>query len=517
MSLSNRFSALLLGTLGLVLIGFSTALFITSRIYLDRQVEDRLSASLHLLTTCVDAKPGWVRWEPRKKRLPPSRWNERRAVTWLVTDGQGRLLTCPDDLPEDELPLSWVSGMGAGTLPDRVTDTKGRSWRVAQTRFRMTGDVQPDVDRPQDTTDGKSYHDEVVLAAFGMLDETEATLASFGWFLLCISVLVWTIAALCARWLLRKTMVPLTRLVRSAQSLDAADPGWTLAEVGTHDELEELRRAFNDLLARLREAYDRQRRFSSEASHQLRTPVAVMIGHLEVVQRYERSGEQYRRVIQLAHKRAVELGQIVESLLFLSRPETSTLTQLELLDLNCWAVKYLENRPGSDRSGDLVLRSGAEGPLWIKAQPHLLGQLVENLLDNACKYSLPGQPIVIETAGENGHALLAVEDSGCGIAREDLTRIFEPFFRSASTSHQRVPGVGLGLSVVERIARAFGGTVTAQSEIGRGSRFEVHLPIAEFPNQESPALSRVRPDLTDAVPSRESVPKVSMHSNNLFY
>ena len=373
---------------------------------------------------------------------------------------------------------------------------------MASIRIAKTGSGAPDAERPQDTADGKSYHDEVVLAAFGSLEETEATLASLGSLLVWISIAVWITAALCARWLLRKTMLPLTRLVESAQSLDAANPGWTLAEIGTHDELDDLRRAFNDLLARLHEAYDRQRRFSSEASHQLRTPVAVMIGHLEVAQRYERSGEQYRRVIHLAHKRSVELGQIVESLLFLSRSETSMLTQLELLDLNCWLKNYMESRPDNDRSSDIVLRSSTQGSLWIKAQPHLLGQLVENLLDNACKYSRCGQPIVLVTAKEGESALIVFEDSGCGIAREDLTRIFEPFFRSSSTSRQRVPGVGLGLSVVERIVKAFGGTVTAQSEIGRGSRFEVRLPMTEFSDPESSALSRVLPELTDAIPDR---------------
>ena len=87
-------------------------------------------------------------------------------------------------------------------------------------------------------------------------------------------------------------------------------------------------------------------------------------------------------------------------------------------------------------------------PLWIKAQPHLFGQMVENLLDNASKYSRPGTPIVVRAAREGMSALLSVEDSGCGIAREDLPRIFEPFFRSSRTSHEQISGVGLGLSVV---------------------------------------------------------------------
>jgi signal transduction histidine kinase len=363
----------------------------------------------------------------------------------------------------------------------------------------MTGGGQAAV-RPEDTPDGKTYHDEVVLAAFGSLTETEAALASLASFLVCFSAVVWVAAALCARWLLRKTLEPLTRLAESAQKVDANKPGWTLPEVGTRDELDDLRRAFNDLLARLHEAYDRQRRFSSEASHQLRTPVAVMIGHLEVAQRHERSPEQYRRVIHLAHKRSVELGQIVESLLFLGRADTSTLTQFEGIDLVFWLRNFLANRPENDHSSDIVVQSSTQDALWVRAQPHLLAQLIENLLDNACKYSCPGQAIVVSILADGGSALIAVEDSGCGIAPEDLTRIFEPFFRSSSTSHRRVAGIGLGLSVVERIARAFGGTVTARSEIGRGSRFDVRLPIAHLSDRERSALPTARPEMQEAVP-----------------
>jgi signal transduction histidine kinase len=93
--------------------------------------------------------------------------------------------------------------------------------------------------------------------------------------------------------------------------------------------------------------------------------------------------------------------------------------------------------------------------------------------------------------------VIVVQDSGCGIAREDLARIFEPFFRSTSTAHQQVPGAGLGLAVVDRIVRAFGGTVTAQSEIGRGSRFEVRLPIAEPPDREYSGLPLSRAHAAD--------------------
>jgi signal transduction histidine kinase len=478
MSLTNRFSALMLAVLGLTLAGFSAALLVSTRIYLDRQVDERLSAILTLLSTSVDCKPGWVRWEPRSKRLPASHWNRRHATTWLVADGHGRLLTCPENPPERPWARAWAARAGYGSLPDRVEDSQGRWWRVARRRFRPTVGRIPPEERPRDTPDGKSYHDEVVLAAFGSLDEAETVQATLGGFLAGVSTLVWGLAALGARWLSRKTLAPLTRLVESARGLDAANPGWTLPELGTRDELDELRRAFNDLLARLREAYDRQRRFSSDASHQLRTPVAVMSGHLELALRRERSGEEYRRVIRLAHGRAVELGRLVESLLFLSRADAGTLTHLEPIDLARWLALYLPGRPRDLRSADITIGGIPSTPLWIKAQPHLLAQMLENLLDNACKYSRPGTPIVVATARKGGSARLLVEDSGRGIAPEDLLRIFEPFFRASPASGDPLPGVGLGLSVVERIARAFGGTVRAESEPGRGSRFEVLLPLA---------------------------------------
>jgi signal transduction histidine kinase len=100
------------------------------------------------------------------------------------------------------------------------------------------------------------------------------------------------------------------------------------------------------------------------------------------------------------------------------------------------------------------------------------------LLDNARKYGKPGSPIVVETHRSGDTAILAVEDSGPGIPAEDLPRIFEPFYRSATGRPRSVPGVGLGLAIVHRIATAFGGTVAVRSDVGVGSRFEVRLPIA---------------------------------------
>jgi signal transduction histidine kinase len=114
----------------------------------------------------------------------------------------------------------------------------------------------------------------------------------------------------------------------------------------------------------------------------------------------------------------------------------------------------------------------------VRVQPALFGQLVDNLLDNACKYSPPGTPIRVRVEADDSGVTLAVEDGGPGVAAEDVPQLFEPFFRSAQARRQGVAGVGLGLAVARRIAGAFGGTLTLDAAPGQGARFVLRLPAA---------------------------------------
>lgn len=326
-------------------------------------------------------------------------------------------------------------------------------------------------------------HTALVLTVCAPLDPMEATLSSLRWMLLGLTAGVWLIAASVGRWLCQKALEPLTRMVQSAKGLDATDAGWNLSEPGTGDELDELGRAFNELLARLRLAYERQRRFSSEASHQLRTPLTALIGQLDVGLRRERPDEEYRRVLEKAHGRAVRLGQIVEALLFLGRAEGDAgLPEAETLDLARWVAEHLTERAIGERTPDVTLDITEHESIWVRIHPPLLAQILDNLLDNARKYSPEGSPVLVEVGREAGTAILAVQDVGNGIAPEDLPRIFEPFYRSVQARLLGRPGTGLGLAVARRIAAAFGGTIDARSELGKGSRFELRLPLVPAPS-----------------------------------
>jgi two-component system OmpR family sensor kinase len=492
MSLTGRFSTLFLSVLALVLVGFSTALYVSARIYLDRQLGDRLTSALAILAAAAEIHPDGVEWEPQERVLPLGQESGPERLRWMVYDDQGRRIDHSRNVVDVDFTDALTSHPGTAELPARLVDRQGGVWRVARRRIRpeaatATGS-RAAADR-QEWTDAHAsevLHPSLVLTAWASLDPIEATLATLGWFLVALSLGTWLIAALLCRRLSRRALTPLTRLVASARGLDASDAGWCLDEAGTGDELDELGCTFNELLARLHVAYERQRRFSGDASHQLRTPLTVLIGQIEVALRQERSGEEYRRTLGSALGRAVQLGRIVEALMFLGRAEADAqLPECELLDLDRWVAEHLAERSAMDPASEVVHTALQGDGAWVRAHAPLLGQLLDNLLDNARKHGRPGTPIRVETIREGDAVVLAVEDAGPGIPPEDIPHIFEPFYRSALARRRGTSGVGLGLAVAHRIAVAFGGSLDVRSEQGNGARFEVRLKATPPPLESS--------------------------------
>ena len=248
-----------------------------------------------------------------------------------------------------------------------------------------------------------------------------------------------------------------------------------MAESG--DELQELGQAFNDLLTRLQESHERQARFSGDASHQLRTPLTSMLGQIEIALRRRRPAEEYHQTLTVLHSQVLRMRQIVETLLFLARADAEAKApQLERLDLRAWLREHLTSWASHARAADFRTETRGEEPLWVQAQAPLLGQLLDSLLDNACKYSADGTPITIGLAREKDAVCLTVTDAGCGIAVEDIPHLFEPFYRSPQARHQGVAGLGLGLAVAERIALALSDSLHVRSQLGQGSHFTLRLP-----------------------------------------
>jgi heavy metal sensor kinase len=472
MTLVTRLSLFFLATLAVVLAGFSTALYSLAYSYLHRQMDDRLEATINLLASDAEEDQDGLEWEPHERLVAVGAERDDK-IQWIVTDGEGNRVDASKDV-------------GAGQ-----TDSGWDAERWQLLRRRLQAKMKTDGDDRRDEAQKKRFPilDMAVAAPRLPLEKSLQTLAIV---LSALSLVLWLSAALAGRRLCRRALTPLTRMAVAARTIHADDLGQRLPSAQTGDELEDLGRAFNDLLSRLQESFERQRRFTGDASHQLRTPLTAILGQIEVLLRRDRPAEEYERVLKLVQKQAAHLRLIVEMLLFLARADAEAkLSQLETMDCSVWLADHLRTWAPHARAADLKFEAACGGPYWVRAQAPLLGQLIDNLLDNATKYSAPGTAIVIRIGEESGLITLAVEDEGCGIAADDLPHIFEAFYRSPHSRRVGISGVGLGLAVAQRVANALGGRLSAESQPDKGSRFILRLPCAGIDAAEAGREKRI--------------------------
>src|SRR5207249_2364156 len=186
----------------------------------------------------------------------------------------------------------------------------------------------------------------------------------------------------------------------------------------------------------------------------------------------ERQADDYRQVLTMIHRKATHLARIVESLLFLARADAEArLPGRERIDLTRWLPEYLRGWSEHPRAADIHPEGGDAGLCPVEAPPALLAELLNLLIDNACKHSPAGTPIALRLCREGETVCVRVEDQGYGIGEADLPHLFTPFFRSAESRRRGTEGLGLGLSIARRLADTFGAVLEVTSRVGRGSCF----------------------------------------------
>lgn len=282
--------------------------------------------------------------------------------------------------------------------------------------------------------------------------------------------------------LANQALRPVDRITRTAERIGGGDLTERVPAPARMDELGRLAATFNQMIARLQAAFERQKQFTSDASHEMRTPLAIMRGDIEITLRRERSREEYQQVLTSTLEEIIRLSRLVEDLLMLARADVGKIElqcgQVNLTQLCREVTEYIAPL-AHQREQFLTFTSVGEEDIHLNADAHRLKQLLLNLVDNAIKYTEPRGTIGVSLAVEEGSAVLRVADNGRGISAEDLPRVFDRFFRrSGMASDRSAPGIGLGLSIVKWIVEAHGGKIDVQSALGQGTEFIVRLPLS---------------------------------------
>ncbi len=279
-----------------------------------------------------------------------------------------------------------------------------------------------------------------------------------------------------AWWLAGLATRPVAEIVAQAEAIEA---GTLSARITAHAEVSEFRRlvvVLNAMLDRLQHAFQSQRRFVADASHELRSPLTVLRGSIDVALRRERPADEYRKALESSREEVDRMSALADNLLTLARTDAGLpRDQLHPADLGDVARRTVERSREAAAQAGLSLQLEA-APAPIRCDIGLLERAIANLVENAVKHSPRGSSIVVRSRSEDGVAMVEVEDSGPGIAPEHVPYVFERFYRG-DPARTREAGAGLGLAISRAIAEAHGGRLELV-RAAPGAVFRVTLPRA---------------------------------------
>ena len=316
-----------------------------------------------------------------------------------------------------------------------------------------------------------------VAVAAVSLDSSGTTLGDVSTGLLAGGVVFLIVAGIGAYWLARAALAPVERLRRQVAALSDRDTGAALQVPRTRDEIAALAITMNDLLARLRGALARQRAFAADASHELRTPFAVLAGELELAGRPGRSSAELATAVTTAAEEAARLARITDDLLVLARGDEDNLDlHPEPTDVRELLARSAGQAAGRATEAGVTCRADAPQALMATVDPGRIRQAVDNLVDNALRFAPRGSEILL-SAGLTGPVLvIEVRDRGPGFPPDFLPDAFERFRRPDQGRARSAGGAGLGLAIVRAIALAHGGSVTAGNLPGGGAVVRLEIP-----------------------------------------
>ena len=335
-----------------------------------------------------------------------------------------------------------------------------------------------------DREEGKSFRPQTVTIVYASPTiRIRQQVKAAGAFIALVSLALLGATTGLASWRVRRSLSPLQDLAHQAARVSTQS--WRLQvpkEAEDIDELRPLTESMTQMLARLEGSFEQQRQFLGNAAHELKTPVAVLKSTLQSLLQRSRSSEEYRAGLQAALQDMDRLEQLLQWMLRLARAEqwahNPERRALDVIDINATCEEAVERIRSLAQSRNTAIELATNGPVPFRADPEDLQLVWTNLLENAVRYSPEGGSVEVAVHHDPEKAQIVFQDHGVGISAADLPRIFDRFYRGDPSRTRATGGFGLGLAIAKALVEAYGGTISAESTPGKGTRMTVELPTS---------------------------------------
>lgn len=466
-----------IGILTVILCTFSSTLYSKVSTNLNRHINETLTTQADSIEDNIFAfwkaehemyKTDTIQKEIKYGRFPVfiERWaNQTKELEqhYLRLIGQGGAVIAVSQ-HFTELNLPFEKAIVAKALKRR---TSYQTFEHAGHRFRLA--TRPIVE------DGQVLY---VIQIAGTLRQADASLEQLRNWLLWLIPLTLFLTSAVGWFLATAALRPVGHMIKKAQSIGIRDLGERIEVPETHDELEQLAKTFNEMLSRLDKSFRRMRQFSAAAAHELRTPLSVLKGELEVTLRKPRENEDYKELLRGQLEVLTELTNIVEQLLSLAYEEEGEETiKWENLRLGDLIRPMLDVWRKAASVKNITIHFNEKDAPLIRGEKRLLERLVANFLDNAIKYTPPNGQIQVEVDRRGEEACILVKDTGPGINPEELPKIFDKFFSQNKRNPNVASGVGLGLGLCRWIAESHKGRIEVENSDSHGATFVISFPL----------------------------------------
>ena len=299
---------------------------------------------------------------------------------------------------------------------------------------------------------------------------------------ICIGV---AIAIIMSIILGQKIVRPIKNIIRTTEKITTDDLNQRIEEPKQDDELKTLTQIINQMLDRLENSFENQTKFVSDASHELRTPLAIIKGYAEIIKKRRFSDEEiFEESIDSIINETENMKNLVQKLLFLAKGEITKInTNFQIIEMKEFVQQIHTDTEVSSKSHKFYLEKNQE--YKVEADVTLLQQSIMALIENAIKYSEENTNIYIESIIKDGKkGIVSIRDEGVGISEEDTKRIFDRFYRVDDSRTKATGGTGLGLAIVKRIVEIHKGEIEILSELGKGTKISIILPLATIETEK---------------------------------